>query len=111
MINHDNLISLEEVIEKYPSLKRESKASTLSMRLAWEAYFGDDILVKCTMGGLRDDFALPVANLNLLKEKMFSLFPQFWGNPAEFEGSIWRKCTESIGQACKRQRLFAAQKE
>ena len=77
-INQQTLVSPEDVIQRYHSLKGVAKASTLAVRLAREAYFGDDVLGKCTVAGFRDDHALPVAELNRLKEK---LFPEYWGNP------------------------------
>ena len=84
-------------------MKTESKVGTLSVKLARQAFFGDDVLKRCTVHGVREFPGLPCTELRQLKETIFQLFPQFWKNPAEFE-SVWCTCVESIGQACKRLR-------
>ena len=44
---------------------------------------------------------LPIQELSQLKQTIFTLLPQYWRNPLEFEPT-WVTCTESIGQGCKR---------
>ena len=102
-INGSKLIPVSTVLLKYPKLKGESKAGTLAVKLAREALFGDAVLAKCTPFGNREQPALPTNELNRLKEELFQLFPQYLPNPAEFE-SLWRVCTEAVGQVCKRLR-------
>ena len=102
-INGSKLIPVSTVLLKYPKLKGDSKAGTLAVKLAREALFGDAVLAKCTPFGNREQPALPTHELNKLKEELFELFPQYWPNPSEFE-SLWRVCTEAVGQVCKRLR-------
>lgn len=102
-IAYNKLSDPDSVIAKYKTYHAVSKAPTLAIKLASQAYFGDDILKRCTVYGFREQPALPVKELNDLKQKVFSIFPQFWANPVEFEGT-WGLCTEAIGQSCKRLR-------
>ena len=100
-INKARLIDPDVIIRKYPNYQTVSRIGTLAQRLAQESYFGDDVLEKCTVMGCRDSPALPIKELNDLKQKIFSLFPQFWNNAAQFE-SVWVSCSNAIGQRCKR---------
>ena len=100
-INKSRLIDPDVIIRKYPYYQTVSRIGTLAQRLAQESYFGDDVLEKCTVMGCRDSPALPIKELNDLKQKIFSLFPQFWNNAAQFE-SVWVSCFNAIGQRCKR---------
>lgn len=102
-IKRSNLTSVTNVLLKYPKLRGDSKAGTLAVKLAREALFGDDVLIRCTTFGNREHPALPVAELNQLKDELFQLFPQYWPNPVEFE-PLWRTCGEAVGQVCKRLR-------
>ena len=95
-IKRSKLMSVPDLLLKYPKLRGDSKAGTLAVKLAREALFGDDVLIRCTTFGNREHPALPVAEL-------FQLFPQYWPNPLEFE-PLWRTCGEAVGQACKRLR-------
>ena len=102
-INRAELIDPNTVIKKYSNYRSLSRVSTLAQRLASESYFGDDVLEKCTVMGCRDNPALPLKELNDLKQKVFSLFPQFWGNPVQFEDT-WTTCANAISQRCKRRK-------
>jgi hypothetical protein len=75
----------------------------LAQKLAKEAYFGETVMVQCTVAGERDLPGLPELELKQLKSTLLSLFPQYWRSPFEFEAQ-WRHAEESIGQACKRLR-------
>ena len=88
------------VVVKYSKLQGEAKAPTLAMKLAKEAVFGDEVMMRCTPVGGRAFPGLPIAELQLLKQTMFNKFPQYWQTPYEFEG-LWSECMASIGQACK----------
>ena len=103
-IRKDNLLSVEDVLKKYPKLKHESKAGTLACKLAKEAIFGSDVLKQCTPIGNRELPGLPEKELKVLKKTMFSRFPQYWSNKVEFE-PVWKRCLEAVQQCCKRQRL------
>ena len=77
----------EDVIRKY-------------VKLAREAYFGEDVLLRCTVNGFREHPALPIAELNELKQMMLMQFPKYWNSVQEFE-SLWLICSDAIGQAAK----------
>ena len=111
-IDKTKLKPAEEVVAKYRTLRGESKAGKLAVRLAKESFFGEDVLAKCTVGGRRDLPALPVDELNELKQTMFLQFPNYWPTPQEFEG-VWSTITEAIGQAAKglRKKGVALQQE
>ena len=49
IINKTNLLPVNAVIAKYPKLKNVGKAGPLAVKLARESFFGDDVLVKCTV--------------------------------------------------------------
>lgn len=102
-IKKSKLVSAGVVINKYAKMKTESKVGTLAVKLARQAYFGDEVMQKCTVQGIREFPGLPSAELCLLKKEIFSMFPQFWRNPSEFE-AVWSTCVSCIGQACKRLR-------
>ena len=105
-INKGELLQATTVFRKYPALLCESKIGTLATKLAREAFFGDDVLIKCTVVGERDYPGLPAEELHQLKHAIFMHFPQYWNSQQEFK-PIWKKCTDSIGQACKRLRSNA----
>ncbi len=103
MIEKSRLTNPHTVIMKYDHYRTVSRVPTLAQKLAKEAYFGDRVLKACTVMGFRQYPALPIKELTDLKQMLFSIFPQFWNNPVEFE-PVWSACTDSIGQNCKRLR-------
>ena len=103
-INKEKLKSCTAILSKYPKLRGESKAPTLAVKLAHECFFGDKVLVQCTPGGGRNLPALPISELNQLKEVIFTQFSNLWYNQLEFESKVWTPCFNAIGQACKRLR-------
>ena len=80
------------------------KAGILATKIAHEAFFGEEVLAQCTVSGFRQLPALPLKELNQLKQTMFTQLPEFWGNPIEFE-SVWALCSDAINQACKYARV------
>ena len=56
-------------------------------------------MVQCTVLGHRDFPGLPVAELQELKQYIFSRLTGFWSYPTEFE-PLWSDCIAAIGQAC-----------
>ena len=102
-INRAKLKSVHDVLQKYSTLKQESKIGTLAVKLAREAIFGDDILKLCTPRGWNDMPALPQKELNHLKAVLFEQFPCFWSCPEQFE-KLWATAQTSLAQACKRLR-------
>ena len=75
--------------------------TALALKLA-----GEKVMAQCTVAGDRDLPGLPVNEVQLLKNQIFTLFPVYWNSPFEFE-PVWTRCTESLGQACKRLRSNA----
>ena len=102
-IAKNTLRSVREVLEENVKLQTESSAGTLCQKLAKDAFFGRDVMRKCTPGGNRQYPALPQEELYELKKAMFQLFPRFHTCPGSFE-PVWKKCLTSIEQACKRLR-------
>ena len=94
------------VIDRNPKLLSESKVSTLALKLARESFFGEAVMLKCTVAGDRELPGLPEHEVQLLKNQILTLFPGYWNSPVEFE-PLWIKCTKSIGQGCKRPRRDA----
>ena len=97
-----SLIPASQTLGRYPKLQHESKISILGVKLARESFFGEDVLAQCTVMGF--------GKLNELKQTLFSLFPRYWSNPVDFV-SVWKDCSESLGQVCKRLRLDREQKK
>ena len=102
-IKQEMLRPVDEVLLLNAKYRVLSKASTLAVKLAKEAFFGDNVLVRCTVAGSREFPGLPHKEMQELKGVMLRQFPQFWQTPVQFE-LTWKDCCESIGQACKRLR-------
>ena len=56
----------QEVLQKYPDLHIESKICILAVKPARQAFFGDNLLKRCTSRGWNNMPALPQAELNML---------------------------------------------
>ncbi len=95
---------IEVVLQQNSNLKKESCAGKLACRIAREAVFGTEVMKKCTPFGSKSLPVLPQTERLEIKKAIFNIFPQYWGNPLEFEG-LWKTCVESIQQCCKRLRL------
>ena len=67
-------------------------------------------MVKCTVSGHGKLPALPLKELNILKQDIFELFPKYWPNASHFE-SLWKECADAIGQCCKRLQKEEAKKK
>jgi len=103
-INKAQLVNPDIMISKYKHLYQErDKISNLAQKLAQKSYFGDDVLVRCTVLGTSRYPALPVSVLNDIKAKLFQLLPEFWMDPEEYE-KTWSECSNAIGQRCRRLR-------
>ena len=92
------LLPPDDVVSNYMKLKNPSTMARLSVKLAREAFFGVELMGKCTVAGQRGFDSLPEAQLYNLKLYLVQLFPLL--NRAEFEDK-WKDCLISIGQACK----------
>ena len=58
-----SLTTASNVMKKYPDMCGEGNASLLALGLAEEAFFGQDVLVRCTPKGTRGPPSLPVREL------------------------------------------------
>ena len=92
------LSSIESVAHTHHHLCVPSKATTLAVKLARKAVFGDSVMSRCTPYGARDFPGLPTTELAELKETIRNLFPVYWNKPQEFE-VLWTKCVDAIGRA------------
>ena len=102
-INRNNLKDIHQVIAANKKLCVPARASTLAVKLAREAVFGDETLAMCTVAGERGGYlALPVEEMRVLKTAMLHQFSTVI-TPVEFK-IIWKECNDAIGQACKRAR-------
>ena len=89
---------MDVVIKKYIKLVgKESSAGEFACKLAREAYFGIDVMGKCTCNGSGDKPGLPKAELLELKETVRQTFPKYMGTH-EFE-IVWSKCQTSLKAA------------
>ena len=95
----ETLLDPDAVIKKYPKFLNLASAGRLAVRLSCEAYFGKELLKKCTVVGCNDKPPLPREKVAELKSKILSLFPQFLSSPVEFE-PIWAKCVAAINHCC-----------
>ena len=57
-IDKAQLVPASDVISKYPNLQKENVIGTLAVKLAKESFFGDSVLVKCTVMGCNSHPAL-----------------------------------------------------
>lgn len=109
-IDYEEMLSPHVVVDKYPKLLQASKLPTLAVRLAKQAYFGKQIMKRCTVRGTGKLHALLPNELANMKEFLKKLeMPSITSSFVEFE-NLWKNCTESIGQACKDYRLFPSLK-
>ena len=102
-----NLINPEEVIRKYRSFVVPSKLPKLSVKLAREAFIGDNIMTKSTVQGQgsRGLQALPPDKLGKVQSVIKELScPRFFTQEIDFE-ECWKSCLKSLGQACKNLRV------
>lgn len=73
-IDRTKLVPTEVVIDKNQSMICESKVSALALKLARESFFGEDVVVRCTVGD-HELPALPQHELDLLKGQI--IFPAY----------------------------------
>lgn len=100
-INKKKLVDPKVVLDQNEKLQKLSKIPTLAIKLAREAFFGKEIMARCTVRGTGTYHALPQDTLEEMRQFIFRLsFPRHLTSRIEFE-DVWRKCVESVGQACK----------
>ena len=66
-------------------MKNVQHIGRLAVRLASEAYFGTELLKKCSVYGFNNREALPRDGVMALKDKLIAVFLQYVASPAEFE--------------------------
>ena len=93
----------EDIIRMNPKLLSLSNIGRLTVKLGREAYFGQELMTKCTAYGYKDLPALPKDRLLQLKHKLLSLHPQFLNSPVEFE-SYWKTAMDSLNHAMAKNR-------
>ena len=102
-IDRSKLASVKTVLKKYKKLRGADNASLLILRLAQEAIYGDDVLVRCTVKGNRGRPGLPIRELIELKGIIFETCPTHWCDAEKFE-KLWIDVLGKLGQLCKRLR-------
>jgi len=94
---------VEQVISDTKRLLKEGKIGTVAQALARDAFFGKEVMEKCTPSGTAQLKGLPRDEFNQLKVTMFKLLPHHHSCPLQFEPD-WAKCVIAVEQACKRER-------
>ena len=92
------LLDPDSVIQKYPKLRTLSHAGRLAVRLAYESYFGKDLLHKSTVYGQKGHPPLPRDKVLQLKNKMLSIHLANVSSELEFE-AVWTKCVNAINHS------------
>ena len=73
---------MDSILREYAGFVRrgasEGNITMLTVKLAKEAVFGEEVMVRCTPGGSRDLPGLPTKELYHLKKIVLSQFPQHW---------------------------------
>ena len=77
VINKTKLVAASYTLDRFPKLQTESKVSNLAVKWACCSFFGEDMLAQRTLMGFGKYPALPTAELNDLKQTIFSLFPKY----------------------------------
>lgn len=101
-IAEENLVSMDQVLAKYPKLCNKRSVTRLAVKLAKESVFGLQIMEESTPLGTQTLKKLQEDKLLKIKDTTRTFFPPS-ENPAEFE-MTWKACIESISQAYKHER-------
>ena len=97
------LVSVDEVLLKYPKLCCQKNVSRLAVKIARESIFGQKVMQESTPSGTLKLKKLAPCKLETIKNTIHTFFPSSDINAAEFE-LTWKVCIESISQACKHER-------
>ena len=89
-IPRERLLDPKTVLKMYRDLATES-ITKFALKLVHKAYFGPQIMKKCTVIGEQDRQGLPRAELIALKQAIFSELPRFW-NEREVRTSMEQMC-------------------
>ena len=100
------LVSVDEVLLKYPKLCCQKNVSRLAVKIARESIFGQKVMQESTPSGTLKLKKLAPGKLETIKNTIRTFFPSSDINAAEFE-LTWKVCIESISQACKHERKKA----
>ena len=104
----NDLVSNEDVLLRYPKLNTLCKVGSLAAKLAREAYFGKDLMTKCSVFGARGRPSLPAPQLKHMKSFLINRF-KFNKAPQEFEPH-WKFCIDAINHSCNFLRCKAKEK-
>ena len=102
-IRKESLCDANSVMAEHQHLAKEPTVTKLALKLAHKAYFGDDILARCTVMGEQHRPGLPQKELYAMKTLIFQQFPQFWNDRTKFD-PIWNSCVDALNGACRRER-------
>jgi hypothetical protein len=94
------LISIAEVIGKYPRLLSKDKASRLAIKMARESVFGEETMRCSTVRGTRDLPALNSDGMDAIRNALYTRLPISCNSQAEFD-DVWKCCVAAVGQSCK----------
>lgn len=106
-IDKSSLISVDDVLHKYKKDVLRNRVSTIGVRLARKAIFGDAVMKRCTPMGRKSYPALPTEPLSLLKSVLFKTFSGSWSKPSDSERA-WQRCLKSLERACSELRKIDA---
>ena len=93
-----NLKTPTETLAKYSQLLPINHIGRLVVKLAQEAYFGKELLRKCTVYGYQDKPPLPQPIVESLKRQLYNIHRAKIA-PHEFE-LYWGKCVGAINHHC-----------
>lgn len=96
------LLTVNEVLSKFPSLVRKKRIINLCGKIAQCSVIGKDILLKCTVNG-KTLPPIPVKYLDTLKQTLLDIFPEYKTKQDDFE-IIWKGCLRAIGKICTKLR-------
>lgn len=98
-IDKSQLWPIQDVVRNF-----SNNPSYLARKLATFAFYGSEVLSMCTPKGKGSFPALPLAELNMIKQVVFDAFPQYWDDPDEYE-RLWNSnILPAIGTECSNSR-------
>lgn len=95
-IDKSSLLSVDEVVRRYD----DKSPQYLGGKLALLAFYGPDVMGRCTPKGLSSFPGLPQAELYQIKQIVLDNSPAYWSMPGEYEKLWTTKIIASIGAIC-----------
>lgn len=84
-ISNKDLQPVEEVASRYATKANENEYTQFTLKLAYQTFFGPEIMRQCSAMGERGRVGLPHKELSELKKIIFSKFPRFGNEQEKFE--------------------------